>query len=229
LAKTYHPLNYECPKNEAVFYDRLLYSSPTNKLSKDILDQMAIYFEHLDKTGDRLLVLTAELLLENAIDRYLSALMPSYKKNLSENKEFAFSLKIAVTRSLRLSPPKFFGSIDLIRKIRNQFVHNLEITKLDMLNSKIQKEISEKLVFYVDKGAFTQKNLQERFRSLSLFTFYGLNRQIENVRSLNVFLRDDNFLNNLTDFFAQRSKHTRKDLSDGNSKPAKSRQLIGTS
>ncbi len=165
---------------------------------------MAHYFEHLDKNDDRLLVLTAELLLENAIDRYLSELMPSYKKNLNDKKEFTFSLKIAVAKSLKLSPPQFFNSADLIRRIRNQFVHQLEITKFEMLNSKIQKEISDNLLLYIPKEKLAEKTLQERFRSLSLYTFYGMNRQIENVHSLNVFIRDDGFLSNLTKFFAQK-------------------------
>ncbi len=199
------PINHKCPRDEAVFYDGLIYGLSAKDAKDEVFGQTLDFFKHLDKKDDRLLVLTADLLLENSMDRYLSAIMPAYKKHLSDNRDFTFSLKITVARALKLSPPQFFNGVDLVRKIRNEFVHNLLITELKMLNPKFFKEIDNQLAGYVPEQKLEQKTLQERFRSLSLHTFFGMNAQIENVRSLNCFLRDDSFLGTLNGFLPKKA------------------------
>jgi hypothetical protein len=197
------PIKMSCKKEEAVFFDNQIYPSSINGAHDEVLNQIATYFKHISQLNDdRLLVLTAELLLENTVDNYLSQIMPTYKKSLGDNRDFTFSLKIAVAKGLKLSPPRFFNSIDLVREIRNEFVHNLEVKTLD----NVKPENINKIKVYLElfEGKTSDRNLQEQFKSLSLYTFLGLNSQIENVRSLNSFLRDTTFLDNLRHFCLER-------------------------
>jgi len=138
--------------------------------------------------------------------------MPAYKKNLADKKEFTFSMKIA--KALKLSPSQFFNGADLVRSIRNEFVHNLEIKtfenlkNLESLKPKKRNLISEMeniLKIYFPTTLRSDKTLQEQFKSLTLFTFVAINSFIENVRSLNSFLRDDTFLEILMRFLAKKA------------------------
>ncbi len=83
--------------------------------------------DHLYAVKDeRALVLVGALLVENAIDDLLLAFMPGYKK-LSDNREFTFSMKTELAKTLGLCPPELFVSVDIVRKIRNDFAHQLTI------------------------------------------------------------------------------------------------------
>jgi hypothetical protein len=205
------PINFDCPEGDAVFYNRLIYPSSVAGIGKEALKQLTNYFEHIGKLNDdRLIVLTAELLLENTIDRYLSAIMPSYKNTLGDNRDFTFSLKIAVAKGLKLSPSKFFKSVDLVRKVRNEFVHNLNIKSFDKLDIELLNDIQQNLELYTSKERVLSRELRDNFKSLALYSFWGLNAQIENIQSLNAYLRSNYFLEDLSTFLQQNPKQRSK-------------------
>lgn len=202
-------LNADCPKSEAVFYDTTIYSlSKINKISEEMKSKIATYFQHVvELKDDRLLVLVADLLLENAVDNYLSAIMPAYKENITDKKrDFTFFSKICIAKALKLSPSKFLNGADLVRRIRNEFAHNLETKTFATLKPKLIAEIEIILKTYYPTKSPTEKSIQEQFKSLTMNTYIALNATIENIRSLNSFLRDDVFCHSLLAYCQKKQK-----------------------
>lgn len=203
--RTPNPLDLECQKGDAIFYTPIVHSSELEIASIELKKKVTDYFQNVAQLkDDRLLVLTAELLVENAVDSYLSAIMPTYEKELADNRDLTFSLKIAIAKELRFSPSKFFDGADTVRRVRNEFVHNLEIKTFEKLKPKLVKEMEAILTTYFPKKPLTDRTLREQFKSLALFTMVGINGYVMNVRSLNSFLRDDAFLEILGNFLNER-------------------------
>jgi len=193
-------LNFECSKGESVFY-RPLSDVCTHlvvaQLQKEIDDDL----QHVvSLNDDRLLALIADLLVENAVENYLLAIIPRYEKDLSKKVEFqSLSFKIAVAKALCLSPPRLFEGAAVVREVRNQFVHNLEIESFSNLPTGKQDKIDNILACYGEKTA-KGKSLPEKFKTLTFLTILGLRIYIRHVQLLNSFLRDERFLNSLGDF-----------------------------
>ena len=192
--RTPNPLDIDCLQGEAVIHTPIVYTLKTALVKDELIAKVRNYLQQVaNLKDDRLLVLIAELLVENAVESYLSEIFPKYNKELGENRDFTFSLKIAIAKGLRFSPSKFFDGADVVRKIRNEFVHNLEIKTFEDLKPKLVNEIEHILKSYFPKGA-NDKSLEEKFKSLALFTTVGITSYTKDVRSLNSFLRDDTFL-----------------------------------
>jgi len=186
-------LNFECPKGEAVFYNSTIYSVEIKK--EEVVNTIKNYFQQVyELKDDRLLVLTADLLLENVVDNYLSAIMPLYKKNIADKRDFTFSMRIAIAKSLKLSPSKIFISTDLVRRVRNEFVHNLAIKSFKDLDSKFIIEMRRDVALFSSSVKDTTENLDDLFKNLAMYAYFGILNQIPNIRSLNTFLRSDDFL-----------------------------------
>jgi len=204
-------LNTECPKSEAVFYDTMIYPlSEAGKELKEIKSKLTAYFQHIAKLkDDRLLVLVANLLLENTVDNYLSAIMPAYEENISAKKrDFTFSSKICIAKALKLSPSQFLDGVNLVRKIRNEFAHNLKTETFDALPPKLIEKIETILKTYYPTKYPTEKSIQEQFKSLTLSTYIALNATIENIRSLNSFLRAEEFRHSLLAYCQNQQQKT---------------------
>lgn len=200
------PLDLECQKGEVVFYTQVVHSSEMGKIFAESQDAMASYFQHVAKlSDDRLLVLTAELMIESAVENYLSAIMPEYENMLANNRGFSFSLGIKIAKALRLSPSKLFDGADTVRRIRNEFVHNLETKTFEELNPKLINEMELVLRTYFPKQPLTRRPPREAFKGLALFTLLGITSYVPNIRSLSSFLRDDAFLQILEAFLNERN------------------------
>jgi hypothetical protein len=201
---TANPVNANCPKNEAIFYDTTVFSSsPINTIGDKMKEKIISYFKHIvELKDDRLLVLISDLLLENTVDNYLSAIMPAYKENIN----FTFFTKICVAKALRLSPSKFFDGADLVRRIRNEFAHNIETRTFETLKPKLIDEIVKILRSYYPTKQPKEETIQEQFKSLTMLTYVALNNNIENIRSLNSFLRDELFHDTLLAYCQEKSE-----------------------
>jgi len=64
---------------------------------------------------------------------------------LTDRSDFTFSFKIVLLKSLRLIPSNIVNMCDCVRKVRNEFAHNLEIDKIESVKS----EIKIKLINYI--------------------------------------------------------------------------------
>lgn len=108
---------------------------------------------HLAATKDeRALVIVGALLIEGSIDDLLHTIMPGYKA-LRKNKDFAFSTKIELARSLRLCPNNVFNAADTVRAMRNAFAHNLPVTAINKLP---EREDSDKNLIESMRGHYLQ-------------------------------------------------------------------------
>ena len=67
--------------------------------------------------------------------------MPGYETLLREA-DFPFSMKIKIADALRLIPSRILTSCDLMRKVRNEFVHNLELQSFSQLDTKLLNEFA---------------------------------------------------------------------------------------
>jgi hypothetical protein len=167
----------------------------------EVIDELVTSIKNVfELKDDRLFALVADLLVENAIDGYLSEVMPRYKQELSDNRDFTFSLKIAVARELRLSPAKFFKGADVLRRIRNEFAHNLQIKTFNDLKPDLLREIDNVLNEYCPKKASQQIPVRGRFYSLVFDTVVVLILYKKHLHTLNAYLRDKTFIDNLLAF-----------------------------
>ncbi|MCT4583108.1 MAG: hypothetical protein N4A35_16980 [Flavobacteriales bacterium] len=114
-------------------------------------------------TDDRTLILVSAIIIENQIEVLLKILFPEYK-NLTDNnsKELTFSLKTNLLKSFQLCDNDLFVKINVIRKIRNRFAHDLSFRELEL----------------IDSG--TKSNINQMFQELETgFTITDVRRQVE--------------------------------------------------
>lgn len=94
----------------------------------EIKEKLNTYLERYKKTSDdRALALIGAMTVEKELDELLEAWLPSYKK-IIEDKEFDFSSKINLAHAAKLIPGKILNAIEPIKRIRNIFAHNLDIS-----------------------------------------------------------------------------------------------------
>jgi hypothetical protein len=138
---------------------------------------------------DRLLALVSALLVEEAIDTLLRELMPGYGK-LLENIGFTFSLKIDVLRALHLVPFRLIANADLIRKLRNEFAHYLEVDSFSSLDSGRLEELKRRCTALAPELSILETHSQ-RFMVLAAVTTSSFYMMRPDVRELNGLLRED--------------------------------------
>jgi len=173
-------------------FQHLVYECVSPEEEKSIQDAVN---ETVDRVGnykdDRALVLVGALLIENAIDGLLSALMPGYKA-LEEKKEFTFSLRIEFARALRLIPVHVLTAADTIRGIRNVFAHKLQIDTLAAIDSKQKKAIIDRLRDFGAKPAPDWDDA-DKFGHLVIVTTMALRMYKPHVTWLNEYIRSSQF------------------------------------
>ena len=187
-------IDFGCPKGEAVFSLPVFDNSDldvqnTNQLLEEYVKHVA------ELRDDRLLALTANLLIEHSVNSYLSVIMPKYEKEISnEHRTFTLAVKISAAKALRLSPTKLFDNALLINEIRNQFAHNVKLKKF----SDLPKEKLERIDKALNLLNFDQttNDVDGKFRILTLLTIIGLNKFTHSVDLLYSFLRSEKFSDN---------------------------------
>lgn len=138
------PYNFSGNKGESIFWDIYM----DLELLKTIIPQVQGEFESISAeydqiNDDRSLAIVGAMLIEYKVDEFLLVSIPKYK-DLADNKDFTFSLKIQLAKALKIIPSKVFNAIDPIRKIRNGFAHHLKIkTFEDYIKSENESHNSE--------------------------------------------------------------------------------------
>jgi len=131
---------------------------------------------------DRLLAIVTALLVEDLIDKIHSSFFPKYK-TLLEATDFTFSMKINLLIALNFIPNPITNSAHLIRNIRNEFAHNLELTELKQLSNKIlNKLLVLRNELYKDK--IEDNQLAEAFKNISFYCIVGLDFYTPNITLL---------------------------------------------
>ncbi|MFC1918809.1 hypothetical protein ACFLWW_02400 [Chloroflexota bacterium] len=73
--------------------------------------------------------------VDDALDSLLKSYIPKYERTF-ERDNTSFALKIKLARSLKLLQTRALKLIDIIRGIRNDFAHNLDIYHFDSIDKK---------------------------------------------------------------------------------------------
>lgn len=127
---------YNGPVGETIF------STPFTGFHTDSLPDDAVkMLKQLNATGDdRSKVLVSALVCEVYIDRLLGILLPGYKE-LIEDKEFPLSRKIKLLRAFKIIPLHLTQAADLLRKVRNEFAHDLDIDSIEKIPDKLKQAL----------------------------------------------------------------------------------------
>jgi hypothetical protein len=143
------------------------------------------------KTGtlsdDRLLAIVTALIVEDRIDAALGSFLPRYAK-LTDKTEFTFSMKISLCEALAQVPPTLLSAATVIRKIRNEFAHNLDITSFSgvkpPLVGALKKLRADAFGALNDKLRGPKATLVEEYKDLAFFCISGLDAYRENMAYL---------------------------------------------
>jgi hypothetical protein len=155
------------------------------------------HFPPLD--DDRIAILVGALLVENALDEFLRAFVPSYNL-LEDNKDFTFSMRTNLGRSFRLCPNRIFGATDAIRNIRNVIAHHLEVTTIAQAEAVKNGLIASMNghVLQFDPAENMAVNDRLRYISLSVSLCVAYRSYAVHARKLNQFIRSAGFMADLT-------------------------------
>ncbi len=174
-----------------------VFSVPFNSLAElhAYNTEMPDFFKKIEETGDdRSYVITSALVAEHQLDAFLLTLMPGYDK-LAEKKDFTFSLKIELLKAHKIIPPIVPRCIDYLRRVRNEFAHNLLIDEIDSIEQKIIN-VGNNLyddVYRVYKQNHSEKNTREIFNGILQGAIMGLRSYKPNVNLLRRLLNDNDF------------------------------------
>jgi hypothetical protein len=162
----------------------------------DANNQLTFEFHNKIKlTGDhRSRVILSGIIVEYHIDRLLKILFIDYK-HLTEKSEFTFSFKISLLKSLRIIPQNILTNCDCIRKVRNEFAHNLGLEIIDNLDQKILSNVIQ--CFSDLKSNSNIKSHIGRFESIHFFTTGYLRSYEQNFRLLREKMDSEEFIDGL--------------------------------
>jgi len=186
-------LYFDGPKGQTLF-SHLINWCITEDSFENFQGSIHDSFSHIAIEDDRTLSLVGALITENAVDGLLAAYIPDYM-NLIEHGDFTFSMKINLARSLRLCPTRLLSAADAIRKVRNEFAHDLYITKFGQCKPENIKLVHDHLR-QINKRDTEKKEARELFKLLVMYIFMALKSYQYHVEKLNNYIRkSEEFMN----------------------------------
>lgn len=150
--------------------------------------------------NDRAFVLVGALLMENAINMLLAAIIPNFR-SYNEKTDATFSTKIELARDLKIVPIRHLNVADRIRDIRNDFAHELEMDSFDKISENKAQSLRTFLDTYTE-GESKGKNVKEVFQLLVTKSTLALWIFSKHVSLLNDFIRSDSLKKPLQNFRA---------------------------
>jgi hypothetical protein len=151
-------------------------------------------------TDDRLLAIVTALVVEQRVDVLLGSFLPGYK-HLAEGRDLTFSLKIGLAKALGFIPPRILRAATMIREIRNEFAHDLDILSFAQLKIDLIRGLTS-LRIEIDQhsGADLSKpepSLAEEYRAIAFFCIAGLDAYRENLAYLRSKIETPKFITSL--------------------------------
>lgn len=145
---------------------------------------------------DRSKVILGALVVEANLDHVLATWMPGFAR-LTNSKDFTFSLKTETLRAMELIPPHILDAVDLIRGVRNDFAHNLDIATLSDLKQSGADRIKNgySAVF----GTRSSAALEQQFHDIATFATQALRAYGANIKLLRDGLTSGNYVQSLLD------------------------------
>ena len=189
------------PEDETIFWHaKAFVAKHQNQLHVEI-DEMWNHIE--DVADDRLVALVGALCIENSVDALLEAIGPGFRA-LRGRPDFTFSLKVDVARSLRLLPTRILTSCDLIRQLRNEFAHNLNVKDFGQCDPKDLNKLSPHVAAFSTAESCTA-DYRALFKSLTAFTTLALSVYTLQVAELRRYLNTSHFRDGLGRYAVSRS------------------------
>lgn len=177
-------------KGESLFDEPLLRYFRHNPLP-------ALFSKTAGLKDDRLLALVTALIVEDRLDAALSSFLPRYRR-LTSASDFTFSMKIALAEALAQIPPKILSAATVIRKIRNEFAHHLEIESFSGLKADLTADLKNlRAAVYGVFGADQRKplpSLPEEYKALAFVCIAGLDAYRENLAYLRAYIETPEFI-----------------------------------
>ncbi|BAC92125.1 DUF4145 domain-containing protein [Gloeobacter violaceus] len=193
--------------NERYYFDGLpeesLFDKPFNDTEYILSQDLPELYKKLQGLQDhRLLAIVTALVVEDRIDKILEAFLPKYSK-LKEN-DFAFSAKVNLLESLNFVPPRLTTAAHCLRKIRNEFAHNLsKVSFLDLdlrlvrsmvhQANEIERDFSPQITNLNDG-----EELVKAFNIIYDYCVAGINAYTGNVKILRQEIAKREFIEHLS-------------------------------
>lgn len=160
-------------------------------------------FKKVEASGDhRSLTLISALIIEHHIDRVLSCFLPNYKV-LTDRQDMTFSLKTDILKSFKLIPSHILSCANIVRGIRNEFAHNLEIDHLDKI-SKSKKSTLDQLYKSIYGKQEVDLSLEKMFNGISFLAITGIRNYEPNFKILREKIDDSKFIEELSKICEER-------------------------
>ena len=158
-----HTYNFACARGMAFFHG-ILREAVADPRIGDAMTAFRATATALDQASDhRALAVVFALAVEGAVDSALEAFSPRFDE-LRANSNLTFSLKVDFLKSLALIPPHILEAIGPVRKIRNEFGHNLNIHQFEDLPRSFTDSLNchlERVVPDFNKLLDTKERLRE--------------------------------------------------------------------
>jgi len=154
-------------------------------------------FEKMRRTrDDRSLAIVSALVLEYCIDDLLQTWIPEYNK-LAENRDFTFSMKIDLLDAFKLVPHHILKCADCVRKIRNDFAHDLDLDSFEQIKQK-NKNILKAMYEHLFGNSTSQgKSTRELFEKVAWVAIVGVCAYKPNIAILREVIQSNEFLEEL--------------------------------
>ena len=190
----------EITPNEAETYVNLL---------QQWQDEYRRHYEELK--DDRAIVVVEALCIEDCLDKMIEAIFPRSKEIL-ENKDFSFSLKIDLIRAYNVIPNRILDDCDTIRQMRNDFAHELSLKTFsdwDIYISKKKKAGSKRQTFkdVINRAIKVYGNYYDlrasyrvRFEDFAAPVIMSLLLYVTHVQAMRKFMDSEDFMKTLIEF-----------------------------
>ena len=160
-------------------------------------NQLPTSLQRIYNTGDeRSVVIVSAVTVEAYLDSLLQEIMPGFLK-FTENKDITFSLKLGMLKAVRLIPPHIVETADLIRRIRNEFAHDLDCSKLERLKDGLKAAMAHRVYQLYGKAEPYSNSAREMFRSLTFFVLAGFAAYVPNLAILRKKFNDGSLTDSL--------------------------------
>ena len=178
-------IDIEGPAGETLFWQlkEWLIRDREDAIQQRLNDLWAHYKDDQD---ERLLALVGALCIEAALDNLLSGFAPRYDVDVP------FGLKVSIARALCLIPSKILNSCDLVRAIRNDFAHNLDVSQFRELNRKRLDKLGPYVRLFNTRER-DWKDWPALYRDMIGFTATGLTAYALQIEALRDYLGTDEF------------------------------------
>ena len=104
-----------------------------------------LYTIDISLTNQRAYILVCAVAIEDKLYTILKSLLPSIKF-LDEDNNLSFSFKINLLKSFEFCHPNVINYLHLLRKIRNQYAHNMSVLNLETLPKELLSNIDQIII-----------------------------------------------------------------------------------